>query len=378
MFKIFCQNLKRKVEKLKQGYLNKMLFTNPTEEIDFIRKIREENLTDHLLFVCKRRIDLRIEDTIATYLRFKSKNDERKINFIISLLNKVSSEEKKVDIERKILSSTIHCCKTFQHVLLLRSLPKIRNSEIINKDIRAEMLDMNKNFLGFRNYSPDVAKSSFLTEIFDKLINDDKKNIERIFLLAYRYGKYEYLDKKIEEYKKEFGSEEWFKSQKYFLFITKNQLEKAKICFERTQKDGGWFKFGYLYSAFLQGEEIKNEDVEKFGIMLGDNEKSWFIIFKIFLLRSGTKEMFSGLDMDEIVEHYVLGYYFFSINKRYRMFKGKELEGLMEKYRKRFKGSLLEQVLKGDVNGEKLAEYFGKNSSFYQFYKLGQTPMSRF
>ncbi len=331
-------------------------------------EVQEKTLKHRLQFISRRRMDLKIEDTINTYLRVKIDNDEEKIDFIISLLNR-TSDRKEVDIERKILSSAIRFCRSRrgQCIFLLKSLPKIKNSEILDKDIRAEML--NEYLLHFRNYSPEIAKSSFLTEIFDKLISDNKENIKEIFSLAYKYGLNQYILKKIEEHKKELGNEGWFKYRECFLFLVKNQYEKTKTCFEKNQEKWGWHKFGYLYSDFLQGKEIKNENLERFGIMLGENQKSWFIIFKIFLLRNGTKEMFSSLDMDKIVKNYVLGFYFFSINSHHRMFKGKELEELMEKYNKKFKSSLFQKILKNEVSGEKLAEYFGKNSIFYQFYK---------
>lgn len=329
------------------------------------KEIQEKTLERRLQFISRRKIDLRIEGTVKTYLQVKSGDNEKKINFIISLLNRVT-EGKEVDIERKILSSTIRFCRKYQCVLLLKSLPKIKNPEIIGKGMRTKILK--ENVLSFRNYSLEIAKSSFLTEIFDKLISDNKENIKKILSLAYEYGKHKYLDGKIKEYKKEFSGEGWFIYQVCFSFLVKNQHEESKNCFEKNQKKFQWHKFGYIYNIFLQDGEIKVEDVEKFGTMLGDGKKSWFIIFKIFLLRNGTKQMFSGLDMNKIVKHYKLGYYFFSINNHYNMFKGKELEELMEKYDRKFRGSLFQQILKGEVNGEKLAEYFGKNSIFYQFY----------
>ena len=42
----------------------------------------------------------------------------------------------------------------------------------------------------------------------------------------------------------------------------------------------------------------------------------------------------------------------------------------MKKYNKKFEGSLFEQVLKGQVGDENLAEYFGKNSFCYQFFQI--------
>ena len=349
------------------------LFINPcfSEEKTFFseidkkpKKIREKVLERRLQFISRRRMDIKIEDTVKTYLKFNYKNSKRKINFIISLLNRVS-EGKEVDIERKILSSAISFCKRIQCIFLLASLPEIKNSEIVDKNIRAEMLE---RLLDFRNYSPDIARSSFLLELFDQLINDDKKNLKKVLLLVSQYGKYKFMDKKISEYKKEFSNEGWFRYRECFLFIIKNQYEKLKACSANADKNDGWIKFLYFYSIFLQDEKIKNEDIEKFSSMFGDNEKSWVIVFKIFLLGNGTKEMFSGLDLNNIVKVYTLGYYFLIINNSYHMFKGKELEELMEKYNKKFENSLFEQVLKGQVSGEKLAEYFGKNSLFYQFY----------
>ena len=334
--------------------------------MDIIREIQKKNLEQQLLFISRRRISLGIESAILDYFNFEYEDNREKINFIISLLNKVK-EGRDVDIERKILSSTIRSCERIQSILLLESLPKIKNSEIMDKNIRCAMLDINEDLLGFRHYSPSIAKSPFLTELFDKLIHDDRFNLEKILSLAYQYGKYEYIEKKIGEHREESSDKHWFKFREHLLFIVRGQYEKAETFFKKNQTESAQFKFGYIYSLFLQGKKIKYKDMEEFGSMLPDSEKSWFPVFRMLFLRNGEKEIFSDSDKDKIVKSYVLGYYLFSLNRHHCMFEGKELEKLMKKYRAKFKGSLFEQILAGEIKGEKLSEYFGKNSLYYQF-----------
>lgn len=328
------------------------------------KQIQEKILERRLQFVSKKKIDLKIKDTVEAYLKIKNKNYEKKINFIIFLLNRVS-EGKKVDIERKILSSTIHFCKSVQCIILLKNLPKVKNFEIFNKYIRAEIL--NQDLLSFYNYSPIIAKNPFLLKLFDKLIDDDKKNIKKILLLAYKFGKYEYFSKKSIEYKKKFNNKEWFKLKECSLFAIKKQYKRAKICFEKSEIKGKWLKYGYFYNSFLQGEKIKNENLEKFESTFSEREKPWAIIFKIFLSKGGTKEMFSNIDLNKFLERYEDGYYLLALNKNYHIFERKKSERLLKKYRRKFRGHFLERVLKGEVSNKKLAKYLGKNSSYYQY-----------
>lgn len=328
---------------------------------EFQKKILEHRLQ----FISKRRVDLKIKDTVRTYLETEYSDNRKKINFIISLLNKAVNK-KKLIIERKILSSAIRFCIKSQCIFLLESLPQIKYPEIINKSLRNEIL--NKDLIGFHNYSTAIAKSFFLLELFDKLINDNEKNIEKMFSLAYKYGKDEYLNKKIKKYKKKLGNEIWFQYRECLSLASKNEYEKSKTCFQKNQEKNPWLKFGYLYISFLKGEKIKNKDVKKLDSMFGNKNRSSFIIFKIFFLKQGTKEMFSGLNLKKVVRKYEFGYYFFLINRHYNIFRGQELEDLKKRYNRKFEDSLLQRVLKGEINRKQLAQFLGKDSIYYQFY----------
>ncbi len=330
-------------------------------------KFQKKILERRLQFILERGMNMETEHTTRTYLELKYGDNEKKMDFIVSLLNRAGEEKKALDIKRKILSSAVQSCKTTQCVLLLKSLPKIKNPEIIDKNLRTEIL--NRKLLHHRYYSPSVARSSFLTELFDKLINDDKKNLKKILSRSFQYGMYGYVDKKITQHRKEFGNKYWLKYKECYSFIVKNQYQKAKACSEHRQ--GAWLNFVYLYSIFLQGGKITNKDIEELGSMFEEDEddKVWSVVVKLLFLKNGTKEMFSGFDMNEIVEIYGLGHWFFAVNSRYHMFKGEELEKLMKIYSEKFKGSMFEQVLNGQVNRKKLIEYFGKNSPNYRFYK---------
>ena len=221
------------------------------DEIDKKPKAEQNRLLERRLqFAIKKGLDLKTDDTVKAYLHLSHEKD-KKIGFILSLINNgENGGEKSLDIKRKILSSTIRFCKKSQRIPLLEALLKIKKPEIFDKNLRAEIFGL----LRFRNYSPVVANSSFIIHFFDELIRDDKKNLKRVLALAQKYGMYQYLDKKIIKYKKEFGSKVWFKYREC-LSLIRDQYEKSKTCFEKVQ--GPWFKFGSIYSDFLQGKKLR-------------------------------------------------------------------------------------------------------------------------
>ena len=345
-----------------------------SEESPFFKEIgqkpkgfQKKALEHRIQFIFKREIDMETKLSVKTYLELGYGDDEEKIDFIGSfLINKEDEEKKKYNIKRKILSSAIQSCKRSQCIFLLELLTKIKDiRRILNKRIRTEIIT--QKLLRFQNYSPSFVQSSFITKLFDKLISDNKKNLKKILSFSNQYGMYEYVGGKITEYKKEFGNKGWFKYKECFLFIVRNQYQKAKDCSEHSQD--GWLRFLYLYSTYLQGGEVTNKEIKELGSLLGEGERHWFVVFQILFSKKATKEMFSDIDMNKIMMMYTLGHYFFAINSRYHIFEGEELEKLKKTYSEQFKGSLFEQVLNGQVDREKLAEYFGKNSLAYRFYK---------
>ena len=241
-------------------------------------------------------------------------------------------------------------------------LTKIKDILFSSKKLRSKALKLFK----FQNYSPTIANSPFITELFDKLIHDDKKKIKRISKIMFDYGRYQYLEKKLTEYKKEFGHEQWFKQKECRLLTLKNEYEKAKTCLEKVKEP--WARFRLIYNSFLKGEDIKDKNIEEFSASMADKKGFWVFFSKIFFLKNRTKENTSELNLDEIIKKYEKGYLLLALNKRYQIIEDKLLEKLMEKYRERFKGSLFTQVLKNQVDPEKLSRYFGKNSLYYQVH----------
>ena len=314
-----------------------------------------KSIMSRLQFSIKNGTDIKIKETVSTYFKTPVE-DKKKIDFIVSLMNQKTKKDKKATdiIKRKIFILSTELCKPFQCLLLFQSLPKIK-TDFFNKSLRNNLFKIFK----IEYYPPEFKKNSFVIRLFNQLIQDDKKNLERISGFAINFPVFhQFLDKKLIEYKKQFGNEKWFKKRQCRLFILKENHKKArKTCFP--------IKNFFYYNEFLSGKKITETKVNEIVKSIG-YDKSWILMMKLFYLKNKAKVDLSKFNLEKAIYNYSKGYFLIKLGKAYKVIDNKQLNRLTKKYIEIFKGSLLAGELNGSVKPKQLRQIFGKSSFFYQ------------
>ena len=142
-----------------------------------------KSIMSRLQFSIKNGTDIKIKETVSTYFK-TSVEDKKKIDFIVSLMNQKTKKDKKTTdiIKRKIFILSMELCKSFQCLLFFQSLPKIK-TDFFNKSLRNNLFKIFK----IEYYPPEFKKNSFVIRLFNQLIQDDKKNLERISSFAINF-----------------------------------------------------------------------------------------------------------------------------------------------------------------------------------------------
>ena len=312
-------------------------------------------LMSRLQFSVKNEINIKTRETISAYLKTSMEN-RKKIDFIISLINQDSKKKKGNNIKIKILASSIDSCQKSQCLFLLQSLPKIKNTGLSDKSLRKKILKL----LKLQNYSPEIIKDSFLTQFFNRSIQDDRENLKDILFFTLNFPVlYQYSEQKLVENKKYFSSEEWFQKSQCYLWSLKGNYKKAKkaCLFE---------KFSFYYNEFINGKKITKANIDEITKEIKDKNSLWPILIKGLFLKNKTKVDLSKLDVDKIIERYKLGYYLIKTGRFHQSTDKKKLNELTKRYSKNFEGSFLVKELNGSIKTEELARIFGKNSPIYR------------
>ena len=373
------------------------------------KAVQKKLIENRLQFVMKKGVDLKTEDTVRVYLNL-SQDKNKSIDFLTSILNQRGSFDIKRKIlsgvmlyndeedlqtsgedakkqqaqdpasvkaknqvpasivlgKRKVLSVMIQSCRKSECIALIGDLPTIVQPGVLDIGLKKEIFGL----LTYPNYSPKFAKSYFFTKLLDDLIASDKKSIKDIFSTTTGYGRYDYLRKIVNKYKKEFAKEEWFHFYRCLLFsVGEGKFKEAKACFSKFKTFK--FKRNVVSIIFMERKKVDEKDLQEleslFMELPPERRSPTFPLQKALLSKKITKEVLSKLDLNQLSVDYSGGYFFFVINKRHGLLTGKPLEKLMTKYHQKFEGTILSQSLKGKVTQEQLVEYFGK---YYHFVLL--------
>ncbi len=334
---IFFENIKEKPVQVQKDLLERRIKLDSRPEFALTSKL---NIEEYL--------KISEADSAAYDFLFKIGKNSSDIEFKKNLLEVLA--------DPAFLEQTILQIEKIGNSLFTKEL-----STKFYKNIIRELVEQNKidHYIKFRDE---------IIQMINYLMEDVSKNAdENSFILSYRLGLTE-LTKMIRgEIIGMINSSSRLKFINCYSYLNEKNMKESKDCFSRVS--GFWSMLGDLYVEQMKGIKLETMKAKfaKFRRTFNDSVilKDPRVYAYEYLL---TQDIASNLqkNLKNKNPNYKYDFILLMLDKRLGKLEKEISDQIEDKFYSSYPDTYLSKVLKGDIQFEKLKEWFGENSMFYQ------------